>query len=383
MKRSLQLLVLFLFTLVPISVNARGPGSGSGGKGVRVGEKVFLLDFTESGIEQDPAIDPQASLKPEFIVRLAKAFKGDVNFPLKGIAQKLAQILNVDYGFGITLLKTIEAYEWKFVEIEPSRLEDQREGLCIDSDKYVQVGKRLGRVIIIHRPSWNQMDEKNRIGLVFHEIIYALAPLKSEVNASDGTKTYWQDTGAVQELNAFLFSRTDFTLKDLGAAGASRFSLLDWQQPGLFVGENPESTSLVESPFLEIYLTENGYPNEQTHSTLVFSEPYFLSTRPSLESAKRICDKIENKNVKYLDFEIGFRMKVFSRDSISSPSGDSFSFISIKPMTESNRLRIRKFDATLGAIPIKIDDCDAQIEKLFGSAKRLLNQSFHQIPIQK
>ncbi|MGE0525994.1 MAG: hypothetical protein AB7G93_08930 [Bdellovibrionales bacterium] len=177
-----------------------GPGSGNGGKGVLIDGKPFLLDLVEGGVEKSPYFSPDVEVPKDIRDRLVKVFGHDSRFPIDLIGRKLIEVQNTFFQPGFLLLKSMELFRWRFVNLPPASVNDQREGLKANPRQYVQLGKRLQKTIIIDTNYWEQLNEGNRVALIFHEAAYAMArPIKMREGF------FKQDTGAVQEFVAFLF----------------------------------------------------------------------------------------------------------------------------------------------------------------------------------
>ena len=181
---------------------SQGPGSGNGGKGVRLGDKLYLLDLVEAGVEKQPYFNMSIQVSPEISERVALTFsENEACFPKELISRKLQEIMTFDFSYGLLLLKTMELFQWRVVDLSPTPVNDQREGVQIRADQFVQLAKRLHQQIIFDRKACEQLDLANRAALVFHEINYAYA---QPISVKAGYDT--QDTGAVQELTALMFS---------------------------------------------------------------------------------------------------------------------------------------------------------------------------------
>jgi len=192
-----------------------GPGSGNGGKGVVIKGRLYLLDLVEAGIEKSPFFDETVQVPPYVRARVAQVFATLDDFPVDLVARKLAEIMSRNYAMGLLMLKTMELYRWRFVDIDLAPVHDQREGVKVQEGGYIQLAKRLSVSIIINRSAWKKMDTANRVALIFHESNYAFAkPFKL------ASGYFAQDVGAVQEFTAALFTKPREGGQNLYYAGA-------------------------------------------------------------------------------------------------------------------------------------------------------------------
>ncbi len=181
----------------------KGPGSGNGGKGVMVEGKLYLFDLVEAGVEKDPYFDPSVTdtqaMQDEIVQNVT--FAKDPSFPVALVAQKLVEVMRNDFVIGALMLKTLELYQWRLVDLDLMPLNDHRQDVKAEAKDLIQLARRETRSILISRNAWNMLDLANRTALIFHEIIYAFAtPQKTPMG------TFIQDIGMVQENVGFLFS---------------------------------------------------------------------------------------------------------------------------------------------------------------------------------
>src|SRR5262249_15653934 len=130
---------------------ATGPGSGNGGKGVLINGMPYLLDLVEGGVEENPYFAPNTQVDPELLDGVTKAFANTPHVPVYLIAKKLTEISKIQYIFALMMLKTMEVYQWKFVNLPPEEVNDQRNGVKVDPDNRIQLAKRLQKSIIIDK----------------------------------------------------------------------------------------------------------------------------------------------------------------------------------------------------------------------------------------
>lgn len=199
-KSLLALVAVTFFVGSPI-VHADGPGSGNGGSGVLLDGKPYLLDLVEGGVEKDPYFNPKVSAAPEILQAVQKIFVNNPQFPVELIARKITEISQIQYVYALLMLKTMEVFQWKLVNLPPEPVNDFRPGVALPNGSRLQLAKRLEKSIIIDKSAALQMTPENLTALIFHETAYAFAkPVK-------GVQGFMaQDVGAVQEFTAFLFT---------------------------------------------------------------------------------------------------------------------------------------------------------------------------------
>lgn len=167
----------------------------NGGVGVMMGGQPFLLDLVEVGYEKDPFFDQSIS-PPIRLEGVLKEILPHPSFPHELIARKLAEIDRIDPSTALLFLKTMELFNWRIVKGPFISLKDHRPVIDPAHYPYVTIAARGEKTIFLDRDFWEMMTPGNRAALVFHEVIYALAP---PVNNE-------QPIAPVQELTGWLFT---------------------------------------------------------------------------------------------------------------------------------------------------------------------------------
>lgn len=251
---------------------------GNGGQGVVLGERIYLLDLVESGIERDPVVRRDAVSDGAWSSRLGAALSGIDDAPLALVAAKLQEIRALHPTLAFSLLLASESLRWLPVESELESIPD-RVGV-IETGRYeiVQLAVRAGRSVRIHRPSWKRLDEVNRAALLVHELVYSLIePSRREDGFSE------QSAVRAREITAFLFSRS------LSRGGASAL--------GTIIGE-----AIAAEPAYARLIGHGGF--EQAELIIVLSVPvpngeYGLVARwdprqAPAGAAERVCSDLAN-----------------------------------------------------------------------------------------
>lgn len=213
-----RLLAPILMTVLT-NIAAAGPGVTGGGDAVKVGNKYFLLDLVEAGVEHNPQIERDIQVNQKHFERLKTALSDE--FPHLMIAKKLAEVSRVNRILAITILKTIESYQWRLVNRSLIDIIDENTDLKIPRKDLYQLAARKNVSILIDRNLWSQIDDAHRTALVFHEALYALnEPRNTGKSFAPGFPIKTQASEEAREINGFLFSE----LSRQGRVGLERVS---------------------------------------------------------------------------------------------------------------------------------------------------------------
>lgn len=172
-----------LLTTLMISLSAfAGPVHiGNGGNAIKIDNKYYLLDLAEQGIAEDPGFRPVRNqfYYDYFRARTAKYANRALESTLELFSDKLSEIAELDPVYAEALVTAFENVRWMFVNY---RLND----IPVDSiiaGPYYQIAARTNEVILVDLMYWSQMNEKNRVALLFHELNYILIYPKKEVGS--------------------------------------------------------------------------------------------------------------------------------------------------------------------------------------------------------
>lgn len=211
----------FIFVLMLLSVGAQASReTGNGGDGYRIGGKLYLLDFVESGRERNPYLSNTVTLHPGLTQRIAKVLANLPDAPVTEVATKVSEIYAIDRVAAVAIVKSMEFYSWLTVRYELPNVEDEQ---SLVPPPYQQLAIRRGSSIYIQEALWGELDPANRAGLIFHEIIYAMQP-PMEVNDGERAK-YFQYSYKAREYVSYLFNPL-FEREDIWRFSTRAFNVL-------------------------------------------------------------------------------------------------------------------------------------------------------------
>jgi hypothetical protein len=166
---------LFIFSALMFSslLSFAGPVViGNGGNAIKIEDRFYLLDLAEQGIAQEPNFKANYSkfFHQYFLTRAMNYPNRFLGTTLDLFSQKLAELAELDPVYAESLITAFENTRWMFVNY---RLND----IPVDSiiaGPYYQVAARTNDVILFDNIYWDNMDEKNRVALIIHELNYIL-----------------------------------------------------------------------------------------------------------------------------------------------------------------------------------------------------------------
>ncbi|MGE3760437.1 MAG: hypothetical protein AB7H97_21915, partial [Pseudobdellovibrionaceae bacterium] len=202
----MKILVLILAVFASLQ-SFGGVTVGNGGVGLKVGNRLYLLDFVETGIEGQAVIRYDQPEMPKVRELVAKKLTPIPNVPINEITAKISEIFAVDKTLAMSLFKSIEAYDWRVVSVGLRDTDDTDSLLSYPPENLVQIAVRSERVIRINRDKWNLLDVEDRAGLIIHEALYAINYTR-EVG-----KAWTQSAIQVRSLVGHLFSK-DFSVQN-------------------------------------------------------------------------------------------------------------------------------------------------------------------------
>lgn len=213
---------------------------GNGGHGIKIGDKIFLYDLWEAGMENGPrhAFD-RASLAKGMVTQrvavpggtlisgrnpvddvtslffadeVARSFSEEsLKSLVPKVADRLAVIYELDPVLAMSLGESIRAHSWAITDVElgPVTLPDPVHKL--GERQVVLLANRSGRFIYLFRKYWSRMDDFNRVGLILHEAIYSLLP-PLRVALPHGGETLRQDGKRARQITALLSGMKSYAL---------------------------------------------------------------------------------------------------------------------------------------------------------------------------
>lgn len=169
----MKFLIFVLATfIISLPLLARGGGSviSGGGNGVVIGKSVYLLDLVEHGNERHPFIlgAPTYAVTGDLLDAKGLLLS---DFEQKLLNDKIADIALLDPILAMAVQKTISGLNWA-LEDAPLKPIDPDTQILV---KWIQLATRTGNQVLIRRVYWQAMDSANRVALLIHETLAALA----------------------------------------------------------------------------------------------------------------------------------------------------------------------------------------------------------------
>ena len=165
-------IVSFLFVLFAVNAHAEKGGVDvrGGGGGVRIDGRVYLLDLLEAGAESNPHVATGLA-SPALVSNLSRGHSPE--FPWARVADKVKEIEKLDPVLADALVKTFGLFNWALVKAPLESTEDF--GTTLFDLPILQLASRQALTVRIQRQHWEKMDQGNRVALLVHEALGALA----------------------------------------------------------------------------------------------------------------------------------------------------------------------------------------------------------------
>jgi len=158
-------------------------GVGGGG-GVIHGNKTYVVDLVEAGVEDHPFFDPAVKANPDFSNKIASALKNVPNAPVDLLSQKLNEIYTYcDHATPYAILQMLELYSWQMVDFSLIHIPDENPVVDVPAKDQIQLAARTHQTVKIDSQRWNALDAENKAALILHEAIYALSSNHSSDSA--------------------------------------------------------------------------------------------------------------------------------------------------------------------------------------------------------
>lgn len=328
-------IVLFLVFLSASFVHAQsreGGVRGGGGDGVLKANKVYSLDLVEVGMELDPFFDSSVPVDFMILTRLQNKLSANL-FPVPLLARKISEVQKADPLFALLLLKAIEFYNWRIVDGSLIDIKDEDSLLDIPRKDLVQIASRSNSSVLIDRNIWPKMaDDKNRVALMLHEVIYAMVKPQWAIDPKTGqhsrdpktglfTRHQFQSSPRAREVTGYLFTPE---LKSQGRKGLTNFLStqhdFEWGYAPLIVREAIADDRFFINPLQFFSAPTSGFRDPRT-------EPKFPSygSGPSEAAAyaKAVCSLVVDVNAP-LFWKVGEDSYRISLSSYGTPVGEKF-----------------------------------------------------------
>ncbi len=172
MKHFLGLLVL----LSSFSLYASdGHDTGGGGIGVPAGNRIYLYDFVEGGVEASAYVNTEIPDEMRMLSDVQRALGEDIPTAAL-VTAKFNEIFQLSPDLARPLADFLRDYHWRFVNVALIPTRDIGRTPIAGRLERRQIAFRDDSLntVTIDRDYWALMPVTHRAGLVFHEIIYAL-----------------------------------------------------------------------------------------------------------------------------------------------------------------------------------------------------------------
>lgn len=253
------LLALFVLCIAKSSFAGQ---DGNGGDGLYLKGKLYSLDLVEAGVETKPVFNTALTAKKEVLERLGKKLDPQI-VPVQLIGLKLREIAQVDELFVLSILKTIETYNWRLVDSSLIDIKDEESVLNYDPASLVQLAIRKSTSVLIDRNLYSQLDPANKAALIFHEALYAMVKPQylKDPNTGDFYRDNWgrytyvkaQSSTRAREMTGYLFTRD---LSVLGYKGLKNVAQSDYALAG--GASVQELSGSMTFAFFELYFDMNS-----------------------------------------------------------------------------------------------------------------------------
>jgi hypothetical protein len=253
-------------TSQPIEIY-RSTEVGNGGHGLRIGEKVVMLDLFEAGLHDGPSdLSCNVELSEDIAQILTESLKLLGN---NGHISKIIQCINLKHPLAaLEIIYAIRQLTWFLVDADLKVTNDLGDSPVDVPHPIVQVAVRIGSSVRIDRKKFALMDEWNKAALILHEAVFAYA-------------TKQMSSGPVRDVIGKAFSAQGVSnlLPRFLQYTEARFLYVDWKKP--WAGHEirfDESSRMENSDFVSI---DRVFSRTYSHYE-VPGKNYVLMERPEL-----------------------------------------------------------------------------------------------------
>lgn len=188
---------------------------GHGGYGVLIQEgnkeNVYILDFLENGLvggRRKPFFNKSLEVSEQMYKSLELISK-DLNLSSDEeylLALKLTEIENISPTLAYSFIAGIKLYSWVLINFDLNYTPDFSTVIRIDDRQLVQLANRKGTNVRINEKLWNRLDAANKVGLIFHEILYAFVADDAQIRASgNDPRSLVALSAKARDLTGYLF----------------------------------------------------------------------------------------------------------------------------------------------------------------------------------
>ncbi|HVK60689.1 MAG TPA: hypothetical protein VM432_04020 [Bdellovibrionales bacterium] len=170
MNRLLAFVVFMVFGSIALA-DKGGAGVSGGGLGVRIEGKAYLLDLADYDLHKNAATITTTT-DTTFIIAM-KANNLPEWLPFEALTRKLTDLEKLDPVFASAVFETLIKMEWvkTALTLEPT---PDRVDVPVNIE-LLQLARRDGPIVRVQSQLWDELDEPNRVALVIHEAVAALA----------------------------------------------------------------------------------------------------------------------------------------------------------------------------------------------------------------
>lgn len=174
--------ILLIVTLI-LSFNAFAGQDKGGGMVIKVQDKYSLFDFYENGLENTAALSQRNNPDQWNLTRLLTVTLNNDPIVAHEIVNKLFDVYEKNIHFGYVLYKEFfSSYSIKIVNSDLIETKDIGVSPVVPPPGSIiyQAAIRDDRekIVWINAELWNKLTLEHKVGLIFHEAIYALFVLK-------------------------------------------------------------------------------------------------------------------------------------------------------------------------------------------------------------
>src|SRR5262249_48885316 len=145
---------------------------GNGGNVVKTANGLRVLDLVEAGIPDGTPITFE-NPDPLLMKAVGDVFGGNPNVSGSDINVLVSYLSSMPIGQKFALTAGLMAYSWKWVNDTFVDVPDVDSPIDFPAGDIIQTAIREGFGISIRQDIWNQLDSRNRVALILHEVIYA------------------------------------------------------------------------------------------------------------------------------------------------------------------------------------------------------------------
>lgn len=256
-----------------------GDEGASGGDGVLIGDKLYLVDLVEAGVEENPYIDETLQSSKDYekvLARLQQPLQSlDDALSNRLIALKIVEIAKLSVPMAMTYLQTIEAFQWHLVNHSLIDVKDEDTALNIPLEKLVQLAIRRLHAIKVSKESWKKLNPLHRAALVFHEATYAMTHPDKQWSEIHHQNLFSQMSPKAREVVGILFSKEKSHL----------FTSFDSVVPGLL--HYPQEDVYYERTKWEPYRSVSGWGRTSwAHVQITYSDKVYQGQRRDPKNAE-------------------------------------------------------------------------------------------------